>query len=671
MGNGRDERSGRTWFWVAVAIFIAAIAYVLVVAGTVANLTNAADDPPLLALGAAGVIALLGWWRDRARRSALIEDVQGECEHLEGELRDREEQLRKSREELDSTKDDEREHRRQRHQLESRLKENDQEVSRQRYLHERAERAHQAEKDWRNELHSEVMRLSQERGVLGDPKDVPSMVLRLAITLVGAEKGLLLSRPDESGDDRLDLLASEGFEEDPEDSAIMRRFAHEVIEHDQTVREESPEKDRDGKDSAADNEINNLVAIPIYLQDEFSGVLLCANNPEGFEDYDDEVLLAVGDHAGAELQNSRLQGDLRSSYLATVSVLAEAIEVKDPLVRGHSEQVSGYVASVAESLDLSPDRREVLIFGSLLHDIGKIGISERILLKPAKLTPEERAIVELHPRIGYRLVQQVPALRSIAAAVLHHHERFDGNGYPSGLRGEQIPLEARLISVADSFSAMVSDRPYREGMTLEDACEELKRCAGTQFDPEIVRIFVEEVRRNPLALKESSEPVGDPEIEVLRSSGEPVLGQGPLDIIDNLTLLYTRRHLHEVAHSEAQRAAVQGKPFSVILIELAGVIEVNKTRGYLAGDGEIRTAARTVWAAAAQLGGTAYRYGGNRLALIVPGLDDTSARILIDQVSADLRDSADAQLAAATWQPGDSGEAIIDRARTILQQSRL
>lgn len=665
-----SKRSGRTWFWVAVAIFVAAVAYVLVVASTTANLTNAADDLPLLALGAAGVVSLLGWWRDRAGRAAAEEDARRERERLEGEIRERDKQLRQTREDLSSAKENEQAHRNERRRIEDRLKENEQELSRERYLRERSERAHQAERDWRHELHQEVMRLSQERGVLGDPSDVPAMVLRLARTLVGAEKGMLLSRLDEDNDGKLDLLASEGFEHDPENSAIMQRFADKVLERDRTVREESPETERGGEGSAADDEINNLVAIPIYLQDEFSGVLVCANNPEGFEDYDDEVLLAVGDHAGAALHNSRLQGDLRTSYLATVSVLAEAIEVKDPLVRGHSEEVSGYVASVANRLDLPSDRREELIFGSLLHDIGKIGISERILLKPARLTPEERAIVELHPRIGYRLVQQVPALRSISAAVLHHHEHFDGSGYPSGLRGEQIPLEARLISVADSFSAMISDRPYRAGMPLEDACKELERCAGTQFDPEIVRIFVEEVRRNPLLLEKNQRPVGDPEIEVRREAGEPVLGQGPLDIIDNLTLLYTRRHLHEVARSEAQRSEVQGQPFGVILIELAGVIEINKTRGYVAGDGEIRTAARGVWETAARLGGTAYRYGGNRLALIVPGIDEPSAKLLAAEVSTDLQDSTGARLAAATWRPGDSGDAVIERARTDLERQQ-
>jgi HD-GYP domain-containing protein (c-di-GMP phosphodiesterase class II) len=141
--------------------------------------------------------------------------------------------------------------------------------------------------------------------------------------------------------------------------------------------------------------------------------------------------------------------------------LANAIEVKDSFLRGHSEEVAHYVAAVAERLDLPPKRREELIFGSLLHDIGKIGISERILLKPTELAPEEFEVVKLHPRIGYKLVQQVPALHSIAPAILYHHERFDGGGYPSGLRGEDIPLEARIICVADSFSAMISSLSVR------------------------------------------------------------------------------------------------------------------------------------------------------------------------------------------------------------------
>lgn len=657
------------WFWVAVAVFVGAVAYAVVtVTGSGPTALN--YEVTLFLLGAAVVIALAGWWRERSKLSAVEEDARQEHERLEGELNEREKHLEQTRDDLASTKKREETQRQEREQVESRLKGNEQELNRERYLRKRSEQARESEKDWRQELHNEVMRLSNERGALGSPEDVPEMVLQLAITLVGAEKGLLLSRKDRSGDGKLDLIAAEGFENAPVDNILVQRFANEVIERDRTVREKNLEGERENEDPAADGEINNLVAIPIYLRDEFDGVVVCANNPNGFDDYDDEVLLAVGDHAGAALQNARLQGELRTSYLATVGALAEAIEVKDPLVRGHSEDVSRYVGAVASRLDLPPNRREELIFGSLLHDVGKIGISERILLKPTKLTSEERSVIELHPRIGCRLVEQVPALRPIAPAVLHHHERFDGEGYPLGLRGEQIPLEARIICVADSFSAMVSARPYREPMSTEDACEELERCAGTQFDPEVVRVFVEEVKRNPLVLIKEASAARDPELEVLRDSDGMVLGQGPLSTIDNLTLLYTRRHLHEVARAEAQRSEIQGISFGVILVELTGIDEVNKRMGYFAGDEEIRGAARTLQEFAADVDGTACRYGGNRLALIVPGIEQPAADLLSAEILAELRDVISARVAAAAYHPGNTGDAVIVRARTGLEYER-
>jgi HD-GYP domain-containing protein (c-di-GMP phosphodiesterase class II) len=173
----------------------------------------------------------------------------------------------------------------------------------------------------------------------------------------------------------------------------------------------------------------------------------------------------------------------------SVELLTEAIEAKDPFLRGHSDEVSGYVAALAEKLGLEAGRREQLVLGSLLHDVGKLAIAASILLKPGALTPEERAIVEEHPLIGSRIVEQLRELSAVAPAILHHHERWDGTGYPNGLRGRQIPLEARIIAVADSFSAMTTDRPYRRRLSPAQARAELRRCAGTQFDPEVVSVF--------------------------------------------------------------------------------------------------------------------------------------------------------------------------------------
>ncbi len=474
---------------------MAALVYLVVAAFSTSDLTEGRDDTPLLILGIAGAFSLTGWWRERARRLAEDEPVRRDRVRLESELRELDSALHEAGEQLESVREGETEQRRAREQIESRLEEREKALSRERYLRSRSEEAHRAEKDWRQELNAEIVRMYREKGSLGDLSNVPSMVLRLSRTLLGAEKGLLLSRQDEYEDGKLDLIAFEGFEHDPERSEIVQRFAGKVLERDHEVREENPEEIEGEQRVGADGEIENLVAIPIYLQDEFGGVVVCANNPEGFEDYDDDLLLSVGYQAGAVLQNARLQG--RATCLVPRDrgdacrrpggqrfLSRRALRRGIGLRRGGRQPFGSHTEPArGAALRLAPARR------------GKIGISERILLKPAALTPEEHAMIELHPRIGHRLLQQVPALRPISPVVLHHHERYDGGGYPSGMRGEEIPLEARIVSVADSFSAMISKRPYRERMTRDEACAELEHEAGMQFDPEIARIFVEEVRR--------------------------------------------------------------------------------------------------------------------------------------------------------------------------------
>ncbi|MGI8650006.1 MAG: HD domain-containing phosphohydrolase [Rubrobacter sp.] len=318
----------------------------------------------------------------------------------------------------------------------------------------------------------------------------------------------------------------------------------------------------------------------------------------------------------------------------------------------------------------SRPRGGTLIFGSLLHDVGKIGISESILLKPAALTPEERTIVELHPRIGYHLVRRVPALRATAPAILHHHERYDGDGYPSGLRGEEIPLESRIISVADSFSAMVTDRPYRAGRSAEEALAELERCSGTQFDPEVVEAFIEVVRRNPLSESGGKSMVeGDPALLAQLNGREPVFGHALLSVMDNLTSLYTRRHLYETAAGQARRAVVNGKPFSVALVRLDGVEAVNRERGYAAGDHEIQSSANAVRRVALRWTGTACRYGDIRLAVVVPDAGGLAAAGFLKELAEEIPDPT-ATFSAATWMPGDEGETVIERASSGLPESK-
>ncbi len=171
--------------------------------------------------------------------------------------------------------------------------------------------------------------------------------------------------------------------------------------------------------------------------------------------------------------------------------LAGAIDAKDPYTKGHSTSVSRYSEALARAINLPENEVERIKIGALLHDVGKIGIPESVLKKPGKLTPEEWEIMKQHPTIGAeKVLAPNEALRDLIPIVKYHHERIDGNGYPEHLKGNEIPLAARIVSVADTYHALVSDRPYRKGMPIEKACQILKEGAGTQWDPDLVRRFI-------------------------------------------------------------------------------------------------------------------------------------------------------------------------------------
>jgi putative nucleotidyltransferase with HDIG domain len=174
-----------------------------------------------------------------------------------------------------------------------------------------------------------------------------------------------------------------------------------------------------------------------------------------------------------------------------LSILSRAIEARDPYTRGHSVRVTAISEAIARRLGWDEGRLELLKVGGPLHDVGKLGVSEEVLAKPGRLDEQELAQIREHPKLGARILLRVAALRGALPYVLYHHERWDGAGYPTGRAGEQIPLEARVLAVADAFDAMTSDRPYRPALDREEALAEVARCAGTQFDPEIVRIFLE------------------------------------------------------------------------------------------------------------------------------------------------------------------------------------
>jgi putative nucleotidyltransferase with HDIG domain len=183
---------------------------------------------------------------------------------------------------------------------------------------------------------------------------------------------------------------------------------------------------------------------------------------------------------------------LKKAYLDSVKVLAEAIDAKDTYTRGHSDRVRRMSLQIAVSLGFTEERREVLEYGALLHDIGKIGIEDEILRKPGPLSPEEYQTIQQHPLVGVKIVEGIEFFKDKIPMIRSHHEHFDGKGYPDGLVGEAIPLEARIIAVPDAFDAMASLRPHRRTMSLENILLEMEKYKGKQFDPNILEIFLKE-----------------------------------------------------------------------------------------------------------------------------------------------------------------------------------
>ncbi len=178
-------------------------------------------------------------------------------------------------------------------------------------------------------------------------------------------------------------------------------------------------------------------------------------------------------------------------YLRSIDVLIKALEAKDLYTRGHSQRVTIFTVEIGKSMGYKAERLENLRRASILHDLGKIGVREAILNKPARLTDEEFREITLHPEVATRILEPIPFFQPLLPAILHHHERFDGKGYPAHLAGMNIPEESRIMAIADTYDAMTSTRAYRKALPVEAAHAELVRCAGTQFDPEIVPVFID------------------------------------------------------------------------------------------------------------------------------------------------------------------------------------
>ncbi|OEJ25099.1 metal-dependent phosphohydrolase [Streptomyces agglomeratus] len=216
----------------------------------------------------------------------------------------------------------------------------------------------------------------------------------------------------------------------------------------------------------------------------------------------------------------------RAAHQATIRALVQAVDLKDQYTRGHSERVGRASVMIARELGMEEDRVEGLRFAGILHDVGKLGVPTRLLRKDGPLTPEERRVIELHPEYGHEMVRGIGFLGEARAAILHHHERLDGSGYPYGLAGGQIPEFARVVAVADAFDAMTSTRSYRRARPVATAVRELERCAGTQFDPRMVQALTRALARHGWHVRVTSDEQTDPRGNVPPPRGGDTSGAG-------------------------------------------------------------------------------------------------------------------------------------------------
>jgi HD-GYP domain-containing protein (c-di-GMP phosphodiesterase class II) len=236
---------------------------------------------------------------------------------------------------------------------------------------------------------------------------------------------------------------------------------------------------------------HSLLAVPMGPPERPLGCLFALDKQTGdFDSSDAKLVRSLADESSIYLENARLFDDLHGLLMGLLHSLTSAVDAKDAYTCGHSERVALLSRHLARAAGLKDDEVEQIYVAALLHDVGKIGVPEAVLQKTGKLTEEEFTQMKRHPAIGARILQDVRQLRHILPGVLHHHERFDGRGYPDSMAGQNIPQMGRIICLADSFDAMTSDRTYRRGMPIEVALGEIQKCAGAHFDPALAEVFL-------------------------------------------------------------------------------------------------------------------------------------------------------------------------------------
>ena len=342
---------------------------------------------------------------------------------------------------------------------------------------------------------STLMELSALINSTLDTGEIRERAIVAAIRLLDAEAGSLILIDQDSGDMFFEVAIGDKGEKVKEIrlkkgegiAGWVAEKGEAIIIHDV----QSDQRFFKTADKRSTFITRDMVCVPVKTKDKVIGVLEAINRKNGiFDEEDKEALTSLANQVAVAIENANLYQELREVFYGTAQALAETIEKRDPYTGGHTKRVMNYSIAIGKAMGLSKKEIEDLRLAAILHDVGKIGVRDNILLKEDRLDPEELEKMNMHPQYGADILNHVKKLKDIIPGVRGHHERIDGKGYPDNLKDGDIPTIARIIAVADTFDAMTTDRPYRKAMSSETALEELRKNSGIQFDKDVVEAFI-------------------------------------------------------------------------------------------------------------------------------------------------------------------------------------
>jgi len=330
-----------------------------------------------------------------------------------------------------------------------------------------------------------------------EPKEVRKRAMHAATRLMNCEVGSLLLIDEEKNELFFEVALGDKGEALKEVRLKMGEgIAGWVAEH--GVPLVVPDVTKDSRHSTSVDEksgytTKNILCVPVVVKQKVSGVLQALNKlgNEPFSEEDIGLFQLLANQVAIAIENSTLYEEIHAAFLEVSEALAQSIEKRDPYTGGHTKRVLAFSLAIAKYMNLNADEIENLKVAAILHDIGKIGVEDKILRKKETLTEEEYREMQKHPIVGAEIIGHIKQLKDVIPGMRYHHERADGKGYPEGLKGVTIPLIARIISVADTYDAMTTNRPYHNALDEAKAIAELKRCTGLQFEKDVVEAFIQ------------------------------------------------------------------------------------------------------------------------------------------------------------------------------------